>query len=104
MRECHELQILSTKHYFISWAYFFLMANQVLVNVKTTKGIWETTFQKSTRIKDVILGSRMHFRLPKEAKLVLCRQELPHADFDPDRALVNYNVIDGDVLLLKEVC
>ena len=78
------------------------MANQVLINVKTSKGTWETTFQKSTRIKDVILGSRMHFRLPKEAKLVLCRQELPHADFDPDRALVNYNVIDGEVLILKE--
>jgi len=79
------------------------MANQVLINVKTSKGTWETTFQKSTRIKDVILGSRIHFRLPKEANLVLCKQELPHADFDLDRALVNYNVIDGDVLLLKEV-
>jgi hypothetical protein len=79
------------------------MANQVLVNVKTSEGIWETTFQKSTRIKDVILGSRMHFRLPKEANLVLCKQELPHADFDPDRALVNYNVVDGDVLILKEI-
>ena len=79
------------------------MANQVLVNVKTSKGTWETTFQKSTRIKDVILGSRMHFRLPKEANLVLCKQEAPNADFDLDRALVNYNVIDGDVLLLKEV-
>jgi len=78
------------------------MANQVLVNVKTSKGIWETTFQKSTRIKDVILGSRMHFRLPKEANLVLCRQELPHVDFDPGRALVNYNVIDGEILILKE--
>ena len=78
------------------------MANQVLVNVKTSEGIWETTFQKSTRIKDVILGSRMHFRFPKEAKLVLCRQDLPHANFDPDRALVNYNVIDGDILILKE--
>ena len=79
------------------------MANQVIINVKTPNGNWETTFQKSTRIKDVILGSRMHFRLPKEAKLVLCNQESPHADFDPDRALVNYNVIDGDVLILKEI-
>ena len=79
------------------------MVNQVLVHVKTLKGTWETTFQKSTRIKDVILGSRMHFRFPKEAKLVLCRQELPHTDFDPDRALVNYNVIDGEVLILKEL-
>jgi len=78
------------------------MANQVLVNVKTSNGIWETTFQKSTRIKDVILGSRMHFRFPKEVKLVLCREESPHADFDPDRALVNYNVLDGEVLILKE--
>ena len=77
------------------------IANQVIVNVKTTKGTWETTFQKSTRIKDVILGSRIHFRFPKETKLVLCKQESPHADFDPDRALVNYNVIDGDVLILK---
>jgi len=79
------------------------MANQVTVNIKTSKGTWETTFQKSSRIKDVILGSRMHFRLPREAKLVLCKQELPHADFDPDRALVNYDVLDGDVLILKEV-
>ena len=78
------------------------MVNQVLVNVKTSEGIWETTFQKSTRIKDVILGSRMHFRFPKEVKLVLCREESPHADFDPDRALVNYNVLDGEVLILKE--
>ena len=78
------------------------MANQVIVNIKTTKGTWETAFQKSTRIKDVILGSRMHFRLPKEAQLVLCREESPHADFDPDRALVNYNIIDGEILILKE--
>jgi len=78
------------------------MANQVLVHVKTSKGTWETTFQKSTRIKDVILGSRMHFRLSKEIKLVLCRQELPHVDFDPDIALVKYNIIDGEILILKE--
>ena len=80
-----------------------MMANQVIINVKTPNGNWETTFQKSTRVKDVILGSRMHFRLPKEAKLVLCKQESPHAAFDTDRALVNYNVIDGDVLILKEI-
>ena len=80
-----------------------MMANQVIINVKTSNGNWETTFQNSTRVKDVILGSRMHFRLPKDAKLVLCKQELPHADFDPDRALVNYNVVDGDVLILKEI-
>ena len=78
------------------------MANQVLVHVKTSKGTWETTFQKSTRIKDVILGSRMHFRLPKEVNLVLCREESPHVDFDPNRALVNYNVLDGEILILKE--
>ena len=78
------------------------MVNQVLVHVKTSKGVWETTFQKSTRIKDVVLGSRMYFRLPKEVNLVLCREESPHADFDPDRALVNYNVIDGEVLILRE--
>ena len=43
------------------------------------------------------------FSVAKEANFVLCKQESPHADFDLDRALVNYNVIDGDVLLLKEV-
>ena len=80
------------------------MANQVIINVKTSKGIWQTTFQKSTRIKDVILGSRIHFRLPKEANLVLCKQESSHVDFDPDRALVNYNIQDGDILTLKQIC
>ena len=79
------------------------MVNQVLVHVKTSKVDWDTTFQKSTRIKDVILGARMHFRLSKEVKLVLCREESPHVDFDPDRALVNYNVLDGEVLILKEM-
>ena len=80
-----------------------MMANQGTINVKTSNGNWETTFQTSTRGKDGILGSRMHFWLPKEANLVLCKQELPHADFDPDRALGNYNVVDGDVLILKEI-
>ena len=79
------------------------MVNQVLVHVKTSKGTWETTFQKSTRIKDVILGARIHFRFPKEIKLILCREESPHLDFDPERVLVNYNVLDGEVLILRPV-
>ncbi len=79
------------------------MANQVTINLKTTKGNWETTFQKSTRVKDVILGLRVHFRLPKDAVFVLCKQDSSETDFEPDRALVNYNVQDGDILILKEV-
>ena len=79
------------------------MVNQVLVHVKTSKETWETTFQKSTRIKDIILGSRIHFRLPKEVKFILCREGSPHIDFNPDRALVNYNVLDGEVLILREI-
>jgi len=79
------------------------MANQVTVNLKTTKGDWETTFQKSTRVKDVILALKVHFRLPKDSKFTLYNQTLPKVDFEPDRALVNYNVKDGDILVLKEV-
>ncbi len=79
------------------------MANQVTVNLKTTKGDWETTFQKSTRVKDVILALKVHFRFPKDSKFSLCNQTSPEIDFEPDRALVNYNVKDGDILVLKEV-
>ncbi len=79
------------------------MANQVTVNLKTTKGDWETTFQKSTRVKDVILALKVHFRLLKDGKFTLYNQTLPEIDFEPDRALVNYNVKDGDILVLKEV-
>jgi len=79
------------------------MANQVTVNLKTTTGDWETTFQKSTRVKDVILALKVHFRLPKDSKFTLYNQTLPEIDFEPDRALVNYNVKDGDILVLKEV-
>jgi len=79
------------------------MVNQVTVNLKTTKGDWETTFQKSTRVKDVILALKVHFRLPKASKFTLYNQTLPEIDFEPDRALVNYNVKDGDILVLKEV-
>jgi len=79
------------------------MANQVTVNLKTSKGDWETTFQKSTRVKDVILALKVHFRLPKDGKFTLYNQTLPEIDFEPDRALVNYNVKDGDVLVLKIV-
>ncbi len=79
------------------------MANQVTVNLKTTKGDWETTFQKSTRVKDVILALKVRYRLPKDSKFTLYNQTLPEIDFEPDRALVNYNVKDGDILVLKEV-
>jgi len=79
------------------------MVNQVTVNLKTTKGDWETIFQKSTRVKDVILALKVHFRLPKDSKFTLYKQTSPDIDFEPDRALVNYNVKDGDVLVLKQV-
>ena len=78
------------------------MVNQVTVTLKTTKGDWETTFQKSTRIKDVILALKVRFRLPKDGKFTLYKQTSPEIGFEPDRALVNYNVKDGDVLILKE--
>ncbi len=66
------------------------------------KGDWETTFQKSTRVKDVILALKVHFRFPKDSKFTLYKQTSPEIDFKPDRALVNYNVKDGDILVLKE--
>ena len=81
----------------------FLMANQVTVNLKTANGDWETTFQKSTRVKDVILALKVRFRLQKDGNFTLYKQTLPEIDFEPDRALVNYNVKDGDILVLKQV-
>ncbi len=78
------------------------MVNQVTVILKTMKGDWETTFQKSTRVKDVILALKVHFRFPKDSKFILYKQASPEIDFKPDRALVNYNVKDGDILVLKE--
>ncbi len=78
------------------------MVNQVTVILKTMKGDWETTFQKSTRVKDVILALKVHFRFPKDSKFTLYKQTSPEIDFKPDRALVNYNVKDGDILVLKE--
>ncbi|MFB3151858.1 MAG: hypothetical protein ACE1Y0_00060 [Nitrosopumilaceae archaeon] len=79
------------------------MANQVTVKLITTKGDWETTFQKSTRVKDVILALKVHFRLPKDSKFTLYKQTSPEVGFEPDRALINYSVKDGDVLVLKQV-
>ena len=79
------------------------MVNQVTVILKTTKGDWETTFQKSTRIKDVILGIKVHFRFAKESKFTIHNKSTPDIDFEPDRALINYNVKDGDVLIFKQV-
>jgi len=79
------------------------MVNQVTVKLKTTNGMWETTFQKSTRVKDVILALKVRFRFPKDSKFTLYKQTLPEISFEPDRALVNYNVKDGDVLVLKEI-
>jgi len=79
------------------------MVNQITVKLKTTKGGWETTFQKSTRVKDVILALKVRFRFPKDSKFTLYKQTLPEISFEPDRALVNYNVKDGDVLVLKEI-
>ncbi len=79
------------------------MVNQVTVKLKTTKGDWETTFQKSTRVKDVVLALKVHFRLPKDSKFTLSKQTSPEIAFEADRALINYDVKDGDVLVLKQV-
>jgi len=36
--------------------------------------------------------------LPKDSKFILYKQTSPEIGFEPDRALVNYNVKDGDIL------
>ena len=78
------------------------MVNQVTIKLKTIKGEWSTTFQKSTRVKDVILALKVHFRLPKDGINTIHKEDTPDIAMQHNKALVNYNVSDGDVLELKQ--
>ena len=77
--------------------------NMVTIIIKSAKGEWETTFQKSTQVKNVILAVKVRDRLPKDGKYELTMDGEPDVVFEPERALVNYGIKDGNTLVFRQL-
>ena len=68
------------------------------VVIASPRGLWETSFSKTTKVAEVIEAARQHFGF--EPGTLLLRREGARENLLPERPLVSYGIDDGETLLL----
>ncbi len=69
--------------------------------IKTTQGEWKTTFDKNTKVADVIEAVRQHFGFSPEGRYEL---HLSNGEvMMKERTLVSYGLKDGDHLIFTDL-
>lgn len=73
------------------------------INIKTTRGKWETTFSKTTKIQEVIQAVIQHFGFATNGNYELRLESDPDNALKPERPLVSYGIKDGDNLIFTDL-
>jgi len=70
------------------------------IKIKTPAGDWDTSFEKTTKVQDVIIAVINHFSFAQNGKYELVLESKPDNPLKPERTLVSYGIKDGDILVL----
>lgn len=73
------------------------------VKIETTQGTWESDFDKTSKVREVIQAVIQHFGFAPNGKYELRLEKDPDTVLDPDRPLVSYHIVDGDVLVFTDL-
>jgi hypothetical protein len=73
------------------------------INIKTTRGKWETTFPKITKIQEVIQAVIQNFGFATNGNYELRLESDPDTALKPERPLVSYGIKDGDTLIFTDL-
>ena len=74
----------------------------ILITIKTTQGDWETEFQKTDKIQDVLTAVLEHFSFADGESLALYLESDPDNPLEVERTLVSYKIENGDILDLSD--
>lgn len=73
------------------------------IKIETTEGTWENTFDKTTKVQEVILAVIQHFGFAVNGKYELRLERDPDTPLDPERPLNSYHIEDGDILIFTDL-
>jgi hypothetical protein len=73
------------------------------VKLETTQGTWETTFEKNTKVQEVIQTVIQHFGFAQNGNYELRMAKTPDTPLQPERPLVSYHIQDGDILVFTDL-
>ena len=76
---------------------------ELSVKIETTQGVWETTFDKNTKIHEVIQAVVQHFGFAPNGNYELRMAKDPDTPLQPERPLVSYHIQDGDILIFTDL-
>jgi hypothetical protein len=77
--------------------------HDVTITIETTQGTWEHTFEKTNKIHDVIQAVIRHFGYAANGNYELRLEKDPNLVLKPERTLVSYHIVDGDVLIFTDL-
>lgn len=72
--------------------------NDLQITIHTTQGDWTNTFDKNTKVEDVIKAVVDHFHFASPGNYQLSLDTEPITVLSPQRPLVSYGIKDGDVI------
>lgn len=73
------------------------------IKIQTTKGIWDPSFSKTTKVQEVTQAVISHFGFTADGKYQLHLENDADSPLDPQRPLVSYGIKDGDVLIFTDL-
>jgi len=76
---------------------------ELSVKIETTQGVWETVFDKNTKIQEVIQAVAQHFGFAPNGNYELRMAKTPDTPLRPERPLVSYHIQDGDILIFTDL-
>lgn len=77
--------------------------NELSVSILTTQGTWDTSFEKTTKVTEVLQAIVNHFGFASNGNYELRAEENPDIALKPDRPLVSYGIQDGDKLVFTDL-
>jgi hypothetical protein len=73
------------------------------VTIETTQGTWDTEFEKTEKVQSVIQATTHHFEFVPDGRYEFRLDRNPNEVLQPERPLVSYGIIDGDVLVFTDL-
>ena len=75
----------------------------ITIKIKSTRGTQEFTFEKQTKISEVIEEAVRVFGFAPGDRFELVLESNPGEPLRPERTLVSYHITDGTILVLTSI-
>ena len=76
---------------------------ELQIQIQTTKGTWDTSFPKTTKVQEIIQAVISHFGFAADGHYQLHLENNPDTPLNPQQPLVSFGIKDGDILIFTDL-